>query len=244
MHLLSKIAFILLLLPLVGIGQDEPVATGPLNEKLNARFVIKVDAGIPKPITSQLFRKSFNGFYDASVSFNLRTVGNFYFGIGYENIFFKCNAIIRQQISTNTAVTVPYDTRILADAPFVVLSYDKYFKPGSYASFGLNYGYIIGRFTSVIEDTSGANLPSVPKGFSAQFIKPEASLNFTDKENQWISFKVSIAYTTVILNYDPKAPRLNQFGFEDPYTRKKYSNKYYMSWITFGFGLNFLLGRT
>lgn len=240
MHLIRKIAFICFLLPVVGIGQDE--ATLPMNEKVNARFVIKVDAGIPKPITSELFRKSFNGFYDASVSLNLRTINNFYFGVGYENLFFKCNAIIRQQVSTNSAVTVPYDTRILADAPFVTLSYDKYFKPASYASFGINYGYILGRFTNVIDDTTGANLPSVPKGFNAQFIKPEASLNFVDKENQWIAFKVFMAYTTIIYKYDPKAPRLNQFDFED-HKGENFTNRYFVSWITFGFGLNILLGR-
>ncbi len=226
------------MIPTVLLGQDEtPIGpSGPVAQRPNARFVIKVNAGIPKPITSNMFRKCFNGFYDAGISFNLRTIGNVYFGIGYQNIFFKNNAYLKAKYFN---ASIPYDTRMLADCPFVTFSYDRFIKERAYVSYSINYGYIISRYTSVNNDTSAANLPIVSKEFTAQYIKPEVSFNFIDKENPWVSFSVSLAYTTLIYKFDPKAPRFNHF--EDI---QKRSNRYYMSWLTVGFGVNVLLGRS
>jgi hypothetical protein len=233
-----KIALILFLVPNLFFGQEE---TPGINVKRdNARFVIKMVAGIPKPITSSLFRKSFNGFYDMGISGNFRTVGNVYFGIGYQNIFFKNNSYLKQQVFN---ASIPYDTRLLSDCPFVVLSYDKFLKERSYVSYGIHYGYIIARYTNINFDTSLANKPFVARDFAAQYIKPEVSFNFIDSDNPWVSFAVSIAYTTVLYKYDPKAPHFNHFEIEDANGRA-YPNRYYMSWLTVGFGVNVLLGRS
>jgi hypothetical protein len=221
-------------------GQE---ATPQVIQKLNARFVIKLDVGVPKTITSTLFRKSFNGFYDASVSFNFRTIGNFYFGVGYENVFFKANSALRMKAVSNSTITFPYDTRIQGDCPFTTLSYDRYFKENAYVTYGLSYGYILARYTSVFDDSSAANLPFIAKGFSAQFIKPSLCWNFIDRENPWISFKVMVAYTTLLYAYDPKAPRLAHLELANA-DSKLYSNRYFVSWLTVGFGLNFLIGKS
>lgn len=220
--------------PLLFLGQEKSA------EKLNARFVIRTSAGIPKPITSNLFRKSFNGFYDLGISFNFRTVGNFYFGIGYQNVFFKNNEYLKRQVYN---ASIPYDTRLLSDIPFVALSYDKFFKSNAYVTYGLSYGYILGKYTNVNEDTSVKNKPLISNSFSGQYIKPEVSFNFIDKDNTWVSFSVRVSYTTLLYNYDPKAPRFNHFEINNPDGRT-YSNRYYMSWLTVGFGINVLLGRT
>ncbi|MBK7311657.1 MAG: hypothetical protein IPI93_13005 [Sphingobacteriaceae bacterium] len=230
MNSYRKIALILILFPLFFLGQEKPA------EKLNARFVIKTSAGIPKPITSNLFRKSFNGFYDLGISFNFRTVGNFYFGIGYQNVFFKNNAYLKQQVYN---ASIPYDTRLLADIPFVAISYDKYFKSDSYIKYSLNYGYILGKYTNVNPDTSEKNKPLISKGFSGQYIRPEVSFNFIDKDNTWVSFSVMVSYTTLLYKYDPRSPRFAHF-----YELQPISNRYAMSWLTVGFGINVLLGQS
>ena len=230
MNLFGKIALIFILFPLFFLGQEKPA------EKLNARFVIKTSAGIPKPITSNLFRKSFNGFYDLGISFNFRTVVNFYFGIGYQNAFFKNNEYLKRQVYN---ASIPYDTRLLADIPFVTLSYDKFLKSTSYVKYSLNYGYILGKYTNVNPDTSAKNMPLISKGFSGQYIKPEVSFNFIDKDNTWVSFAVMVSYTTLLYKYDPKAPRFAHF-----YELQTISNKYMMSWLTVGFGINVLIGKS
>lgn len=135
--------------------------------------------------------------------------------------------------------SIPYDTRLLSDCPFVVFSYDRFVKERSYVSYSIHYGYLIGRYTNINADTTAANKPFVPKDFAAQYVKPEISFNFIDKDNPWIAFNVSLAYTTLIYKYDAKAPRFNHFE-----ELNKKSNSYYMSWLTFGFGLNILLGRS
>lgn len=240
MRLLRKIA-LLFILPQFGICQE----VKPIIQKENARFVVKLEAGIPKTVSSTLFRKSFNGFYDASVSFNFRLVENFYFGVGYENIFFKANSALKQRAVTNSTVSFPYDTRILGDCPFATISYDKWIKENAYVSYGLSYGFMLARYTSVVDDSSARNMPFIAKGFSAQFIRPSISWNFVDKDNPWISFKVFLAYTTLLYKYDPKAPRLAHLELGNNDTPPKpYSNNYYVSWLTVGFGLNFLIGRS
>jgi hypothetical protein len=226
------------LIPALFFGQDQTLLVNL--KKDNARFVIKTVAGIPKPIMSNLFRKSFNGFYDMGISANLRTIGNFYFGIGYQNVFFKNNTYIKQKVFN---ASIPYDTRLLADCPFVTLSYDKFFKERAYISYGLTYGYTLGRYTNVNPDTSAANKPFISKDFAAQFIRPEVSFNFIDRDNPWVSFCVSIAYTTLLYNYDPKAPRFNHFELKSP-NGKLYTNNFYMSWLNVGFGVNVLIARS
>jgi hypothetical protein len=236
-----KIAFLLCIVPDLILGQE--TTSPPVVQKENARFVIKLDVGVPKTITSTLFRKSFNGFYDASISFNFRTVGNFYFGVGYENVFFKANAALKMKAVSNSTVTFPYDTRILGDCPFVTLAYDRYIKEGAYVTYGLSYGYMLARYTSVFDDSSAANLPFIDRGFNAQFIKPSISWNFIDRDNPWVSFKVMIAYTTLLYQYDPKAPRLAHLELANA-DNKPYPNRYFVSWLTVGFGLNFLIGKS
>lgn len=234
----------MLFVPNMFLGQ-EVSPTPKVAQKENSRFVIKVDAGVPKTITSTLFRKSFNGFYDASVSFNIRTAGNFYFGIGYQNVFFKANAALKMKTVTNSTVAFSYDTRVLGNCPFATLSYDRWIKDNAYVTYGLSYGFIQAKYTSVFDDSSAKNMPFITKGFSAQYIRPSINWNFIDRDNPWISFKVFIAYTTVLYKYDPRAPRLAhlELGTNDN-PPKLYSNKYYMSWLTVGFGLNFLIGKS
>jgi hypothetical protein len=223
------------MIPGVFLGQDEQPPSFVNLKKDNARFVIKAYAGIPKPITSNMFRKSFNGFYDAGISCSLRTVGNFYFGIGYQNIFFKNNSFLKAQVFN---AKIPYDTRLLGDCAFATLSYDKFIKERAYVTYGLSYGYIVARYTNVNNDTSSFNQPLINKDFAAQYIKPEVSFNFIDSDNPWASFSVSIAYTTLLYKYDPKAPRFNHFQ-----ELRDLSNRYFASWLTIGFGVNILLGR-
>jgi len=236
LNLYIKIALFFCIIPGLFPGQDGQPQPFVNYNKENARFVIKANTGIPKPITSNMFRKSFNGFYDMNISFNLRTVGNVYFGIGYQNIFFKNNAFLKAQVFN---AKIPYDTRMLGDCAFATLSYDRFIKERAFVNYAFTYGYIVARYTNVNNDTSSFNQPLINKEFAAQYIKPEVSFNFIDKDNPWVSFCVSIAYTTLLYKYDPKAPRFNHFQ-----ELRDLSNRYFASWLTVGFGVNILLGRS
>src|SRR3954469_13327924 len=57
----------------------------------NSKFTIRGNLGIPKPLSSQMYTKSFTGVYETNVSFNARLFDNFYAGLGYQNSQFQNN---------------------------------------------------------------------------------------------------------------------------------------------------------
>ena len=222
-----KILAIFFLFPFVFLGQDAPI------KKDNLPFIIRAHVGIPKTISSSMYRQSFNGFYEGDISFNLKLTGNFYLGIGYQSTYFQNNKFLQKKVYN---ASVPYETRLIGDCPFVKVSYDKFVKSNVYIDYSLNYGYMLARYTSVNEDTTAYNKPYGAKTFNSHYVQPEISANFIVDRS--LSFSVLLAYTTLFHKFDPNAPRFNQF--EE--VRLK-NNNYFMSWITFGFGVNVLLGK-
>lgn len=227
MKTIVKILAIFFLFPFVFLGQDAPI------KKDNLPFIIRAHVGIPKTISSSMYRQSFNGFYEGDISFNLKLTGNFYLGIGYQSTYFQNNKFLQKKVYN---ASVPYETRLIGDCPFVKLSYDKFVKSNVYIDYSLNYGYMLARYTSVNEDTTAYNKPYGAKTFNSHYVQPEISANFIVDRS--LSFSVLLAYTTLFQKFDPKSPRFNQF--EE--VRLK-NNNYFMSWITFGFGVNVLLGK-
>ncbi len=207
--------------------------TGPINKE-NKPFIIKGNIGIPKTITSNQFRSSFNGLYEGSISVNFKLFNNTYFGVGYQSVYFQNNKFLKFKVFE---ASIPYNTRLIGNSPFIHLGFEKFYKSNFYIHYGINYGIMLGKYTNVNEDTSVYNKPFVSKNITAQFVQPEISANFIVEEN--LAFYVFLSYNTLFYKYDAKAPRFNQFQEE---VREK-SNNYYMSWLTFGFGFNVLLGK-
>ncbi|MBL7917470.1 MAG: hypothetical protein JNM96_03675 [Bacteroidia bacterium] len=202
-------------------------------DKDNKPFIIRGTIGIPKSISSNQFRTSFNGLYEGSLSVNFKLFNNTYIGVGYQSVNFQNNKFLKYKVF---AASVPYNTHLIGNNPFVHLGFDKFYKSNFYMHYAINYGFMLGQFTNVNEDTTAYNKPFGSKKFTAQFVQPEVSANFIVEEN--LGFCVYLAYSTLFSKYDPKSPRFNQF--EE--VRDK-SNNYYMSWVTFGFGFNVLLGK-
>jgi hypothetical protein len=231
---LIKIFLLLTFLPFLLCAQDAPI------KKENAPFIIKAHVAIPKTITSNQFRQSFNGFYEADFSLNIKLTGNFYLGVGYQNSYFQNNQFLKQKVFN---ASIPYNTRLIGDCPFVKLSYDKFLKQRIYINYSLNYGYMLARYSNINEDTSAQNKPFGPKTFTGQYIQPEVSFNFIipgegASLDGRLAFSVIFSYTTLFCKYDPKGPRFNQF---DEVNTK--SNHYFMSWLAVGFGINILIGK-
>lgn len=217
----------MIILPSIFFGQDAPI------KKDNLPIIVRAHVGIPKPISSSQYRKSFNGFYEGDISINFKLVDNFYMGVGYQSTYFQNNRFLQKKVYN---ASVPYETRLIGDCPFVKLSYDKFYKSNMYVDYSINYGYMIARYTNVNEDTTDYNKPYGAKFFNSHYVQPEISANFI--VDRRLAFSVLLSYTTMFYKYDPKAPRFNQF--EE--VRFK-NNNYFMSWITFGFGVNVLLGK-
>jgi len=207
---------------------------GPPIRKDSRPFIIRGTIGIPKTLTSNQFRNSFNGLYEANLSFNFRLYTDVYMGIGYQSNYFQNNTFLRFKVFK---ADIPYNTRLIGDSPYIRFSYQKFFRSNAYWEYGLNYGFMVARYTGVNEDTTAHNKPFGSQKFNAHYVQPEVSANFIVDQN--LSFCFFFSYNTLFSKFNPKAPRFNQFEEVSLKT-----NNYFMSWFTFGFGFNVLLGKS
>ena len=199
-------------------------------QKRNAPFTVRGVIGIPRGISSKMFRTSFAGLYEGNLSANLRLFGNFYAGVGYQNTHFKNNQFLKY---TYFNASIPYNTRLIGNGAFLKLGYDNFFDKG-YVSYSLNTGYMLANYINVNADTNIANRPYIGKKLNAPYVQPEISINFLADKS--LSFSIILSYTTLFYKFDPRAPRFGQFS-----EVQGASNKYFMGWINIGFGFNILI---
>lgn len=203
--------------------------------KQNAAYTIRGNVGIPRSISSQMFRTSFNGVYEINLSVNARLFNNVFVGLGYQNSHHQNNKFLKFQYFN---ASIPYNTRIDAHSGFLKIGGDRFFSDDNYMSYSVNTGLMQVNYKNVNEDTTKLNKPFGMQQYMTPFVQPEMSVNFIVDEKRTMSLSIMIAYTTVLTRFDPKAPRLNHFE-----EINKSRNSYYMSWINIGFGFNVLINR-
>ncbi|MGZ3884484.1 MAG: hypothetical protein ACXVPQ_07175 [Bacteroidia bacterium] len=181
---------------------------------------IRASCTIPKAVSSQAFRISYSGVYDANVSLNFKLGNNFNIGLGYENAFFNDQLYFRQK---------GLNTRLQEHNGFVRVGIDRMFveRRGFY-SFSVSSGYSFNKYTDVVHSQDSLN-GKFPNSFATYFVKPEVALNFLVEES--FAFGISLSYNYCFNVYDPA---YNAFGEYISY--KQYRNKANMGWISFGFG--------
>ncbi len=196
-------------------------------------FAFKAHVGIPKTLTSNMFRTAFNGVFDANVSFNLNLFEHVYMGIGYRHFQFENNKMFKQILFK---ASIPYNTKLVGHSPFVTLNYHHNLKSNFFLNYGLDYGFVLASYSKINEDTTSFNKPFGLKNFNSHLVQPSISANWM--VDQYLAFTVLFSYTTMFSQFDPRAPRFNHF---EKINEK--SNNYFMSWFTFGFGVNVLFGK-
>jgi hypothetical protein len=201
------------------------------SEKTKPFITINGNVGIPRSVSSKMFRTSFAGIFEANLCVNLYLFDNFHAGVGYQSDFFQNNAILRAKLFN---ASIPYSTKLLGNSAFIRLGYDNYFSEKGYFGYSINGGYMLVDYLEVNNDTSKANRPFVGKRLSAPFFQPEISANFIVDSR--LSFSLMLSYTTLFYRFDPKAPRFNQFQ-----EVQSAANKYVMSWINIGAGFTVLI---
>jgi hypothetical protein len=201
-------------------------------KKENAPVTIRGVIGISRATSSQQFRQSFDGVFEANISLNFKVKKQFFIGAGYQSDFFKNKETIQYK---NYNASIPYNTQLVGNSAYVKLGYDQFLEK-VYMSYALNVGYSFFQYKNVNQDSSLANQPFVGISFSAPYLQPEIAVNFlTDRR---LSFSIILSYTTLFYFYDPKAPRFNQFE-----EINDLSNKAVMGWINIGFGFNILINK-
>jgi len=200
-------------------------------QKHLADFTIDGNFSIPGIISSKMYQKAFDGIYEMNFSVNKNLGGNFFVGLGYQNVLFQNDDSLKYSYFN---ASIPYNTRLMGHSVFARFTYSRFFSDIGYLSYALNTGYMMAHYYNVNADTSLANRPYGQTEFNTPYVQPEVSLNFiVDKT---LSFGVILSYTTLFTKFDPKAPRFNHFEWIS-----KSGNDYVMSWLNFGFSFNVLL---
>ncbi|MBL7932733.1 MAG: hypothetical protein JNL60_12565 [Bacteroidia bacterium] len=226
------ICFVLLCLHFVSFSQEKRKKTAP--------YSIRGNIGIPRTISSQMFRTCFNGVYEAGLSVNFRLFDNFCVGVGYQNTFFQNNKNVFVYYTVPASQktggsTLSYDTKLMGHGGCIKLSYDQFFEKG-YFSYSIHAGAMRMNYLNVISDTTAPNQPFVAQYFTSPYIQPEIAIHFL--ADRAASFSIMLSYTNLLYKYDPKAPRFANF---EQVSNKK--NNYIMSWLNIGFGFNIMIGK-
>jgi hypothetical protein len=208
--------------------------------KKTAPFSVRGAIGIPRSVSSTMFRTAFNGVYEFNVSANARIFSNFSAGVGFQNTHFQNNKQVfayKQWIDKNgnsTGAALSYNTRLNANALYVRLGYDKFLEK-AFISYVLHAGVMQCEYKNLNGDTTQNNKPLVSALFTTPYLQPEIAVNFlTDGR---LTFSILLSYGTMLKRFDPKAPRFNNIA-----EVSSKNNKYLVSWINIGFGFAILLG--
>ena len=194
-------------------------------------FVIHGNVSIPNPVSSEMYRTAFDGIYEANFAVSKKVAEYFLIGVGYQSVLFQNDERFKYAYFN---ASIPYNTRLQDHGFFFRFTYARYASAKIYLDYSANMGYSVLNYYNINADTSASNQPYGAEKFNAAFFQPEFSLNFLVENN--LSFSINLSYTTLFSHFDPRAPRFNQFE-----EIAGASNKYFMSWINFGFGFNVLL---
>jgi hypothetical protein len=203
--------------------------------KQNAPYTIRGNIGIPRTISSQMFRTCFNGVYEANLSVNARIFNNVFVGLGYQNSHHQNNKFLKFQYFR---ASIPYNTRFDTHSGFIKIGVDRFFSDDNYMSYSINSGLMQANYKNVNADTNKLNQPYGIQKYIVPYVQPELAVNFIVDEKKTMSLSIMISYTTLFGNFDPKAPRLNHFEEVN-----KKQNSYFMSWFNLGFGFAALINR-
>lgn len=193
-------------------------------------FNIRASCTVPKIMSSEAFRTSYSGFFDAQLSLNFRVLKKFSLGLGYKSALFGPQLYFRQK---------GLSTRLQVHDGFIKLGYDKILGDKGFLTFSIDAGPTFNKYTSVKFAQDSLN-GKYPTSFVGGFIRPELAINFMVEEN--FAFGFIFAYNYCLFNYDTK---YNGFGsYADSkstagniiYEGTGYKNKASMGWFSFGFG--------
>jgi hypothetical protein len=209
--------------------------------KENALVTIRGNVGIPKPISSKMFRTAFNGIFEANLSVNYRLFNNFHLGLGYQNSYFQNNkeVFVYYKVPPKQATSggsLSYNTRLMGHCGYLRIGYDRFFSDKGYMSYALHSGLMEGLYQNVVADSSVDNKPTVRPDLFAPYLQPEMTVNFI--VDRTLSFSIMVSYTTLLYKFDPKAPRFNHIE-----QVRNSTNRYLMSWFNIGFGFTVLINN-
>lgn len=203
------------------IDEDELPSEPP--EKIHP-FSIRLSSGVPNPLSSELFRKSFIGIYEANLSFNFRLGRYFYTGIGANNSL----------LSLSNRTRFGSKTKMQSFAVFIRNGYDYYHSKKIFSSFFLVTGYKKGFYTGIL------NLDKKPQNpnFDFFYLQPGYSINFFSEERLTLGFYAALQ--GMLWQFNPDQVNLSDAGVEV----SKYNNNQNAGFWIIGLEMYIGIGKT
>ncbi len=216
---------VLLFLTLVGCAIKDMNAQS--KSKL-ARFSFKGEGGIPNALSSQAFRNTFLGEFQAGGQFNIKLFHLFYSGVGFNYALFKTSKNF-QFISGNNSL--PYDFFLRAYNANFTIGYFMPVKvesnrPDQFACIELRAGYSFNKYTNIALKVDSGK-PAPPTEFSTTFLQGNFSYTFMVEEN--LGFGAFLNYTLYFQSFNPTYGTLNKYA-----DYSKWKNTFNISWLTLG----------
>jgi hypothetical protein len=161
-------------------------------------FSIRISAGVPNPVSSELFRKSMIGIYEFNILAATRIGNYFYAGLGFNNSL----------LSLSNRTKYSAKTKMQSYGVFGRIGYDYYHSNKVFSSFFINAGYKKGFYTGIL------NLDKKPQNpnFEMAFFQPGYSINFFSEERLTLGFY--IAGQMMFWKYNPEQLNLSDSGIE------------------------------
>jgi hypothetical protein len=158
-------------------------------------FSIRGNALIPHPVANEAFRKSFNGVYDATISFNLELYKGINLGLVYKNSIFQTPANKIPQLNT----------KIQYNAGGIRIGYDYFINKIAQLSVALNGGECYMKAYDLVVNKYSSKIQTMDQG---HYIEPEVAVSFYTEENFAIGFNLS--YELIATQFDPYKLALEQ----------------------------------
>ncbi len=215
---------ILCLYSFCGFSQDAPSKGPDL-----PRVAVRANLGIPKIISSEMYRNSFSGVFSGELGVSYKLFSNYIIGIGYNYNYFKAQRYFRENNRINASMQM--------QGGFLKLGYDHFFSPTAFTTVSLNMGYQTGKYYGLVfaNDSLKGYYPSQ---FANAYVEPMVGVYFIVDPN--FAFGAHLSYSYNFEQYDPLSTGFNKFG---PTNYNKLHNKWGMSMITLGFGFYYGLER-
>ena len=185
-HFHPLLFFLFIAAPLLSQDDEDPVLDFDASKIKMSLLSLRLDAGIPNPISSEVVRKKFVGVYEVSGCLNVRLAKMMSLGVGYENSL----------MSVSNRVRFGVKTKMQTHTGFARFSFNRYHRNAIFSTLFLNGGYSQIKFTDVV--CLDNKLPN--KNHSFYFLEPGYSLNFLAEENMTLGFFISYSVSNYLFN--------------------------------------------
>jgi len=193
-RLVTGVIFSLLAIPAFSqdSGNDEDVRHAIYSPY---RLSIRGNGQVPLPVSNAAFRRSFNGIYDATFSFNVELYKGLNIGLMYQNSGFETPPDKIPQLNTKQQYNIGGGR----------IGYDYFFRKRAVFSAAVNAGECYIKSYDIIPLKSTYPIRQHEQG---TYVEPEISISFYTEDNFGIGFNLS--YEFIGTMFDPYALGLDQ----------------------------------